>query len=119
MTASELRELCLGLPGAREEFPFRPQLSVFKVGQRTSELATRLLRPRVSSVSITNALARLEVEEQRDGQPSIYGLRRGTLILEPESGPGPEHSYRLMLRLTILGRAGPVPRAASDNSPSA
>ncbi len=39
------------------------------------------------------------MEEQRAEQPSIYGLRRGTLILEPESGPGPEHSYRLMLRV--------------------
>jgi hypothetical protein len=42
---------------------------------------------------------RLEVEQQTAGQPSIYTLRRGTLILEPESGPGPEHSWRLMLRV--------------------
>jgi len=38
------------------------------------------------------------VEEQRPGQPSIYTLRHGTLILEPEPGP-PEHSWRLMLRV--------------------
>ena len=31
MTARALRELCLGFPGAVEEFPFRPGLSVFKV----------------------------------------------------------------------------------------
>lgn len=32
MTAAELRERCLGLPGAVEEFPFSPGVSVFKVG---------------------------------------------------------------------------------------
>lgn len=34
MTGAELRHLCLGLAGAREEFPFRPELSVFKVEKR-------------------------------------------------------------------------------------
>ncbi len=29
---SELRELCLALPGAGEEFPFGDEVSVFKVG---------------------------------------------------------------------------------------
>jgi predicted DNA-binding protein (MmcQ/YjbR family) len=33
-TGAELRELCLALPGAGEEFPFRPELSVFKVAGR-------------------------------------------------------------------------------------
>jgi hypothetical protein len=33
--------------------------------------------------------------------PSIYTLRRGTLILEPEpkTDPGSERTYRLMLRV--------------------
>jgi hypothetical protein len=40
------------------------------------------------------------VEQQGAGQPSIYTLRHGTLILEPESGlPGPELSWRLMRRV--------------------
>jgi predicted DNA-binding protein (MmcQ/YjbR family) len=39
MTGAELRELCLGLPGAREEFPFRPQLSVFKVAGKVFALS--------------------------------------------------------------------------------
>jgi hypothetical protein len=39
------------------------------------------------------------VEERGAGQPSIYTLRPGTLMLEPESGPGPELSYRLMMRV--------------------
>ncbi len=39
MTGPELRALCLGLPGAREEFPFRPLLSVFKVGGKMFALS--------------------------------------------------------------------------------
>ena len=65
-------------------------------------LEARIRDPRTAArdlASLTNALARLEVEEQRAGQPSIYTLRHGTVILEPESGPGPEHSWRLMLRV--------------------
>ena len=34
MTGRELKEICLSLPDAREEFPFRPSLSVFKAGGR-------------------------------------------------------------------------------------
>ena len=65
-------------------------------------LEARIRDPRTAArdlASLTNALARLEVEEQRAGQPSIYTLRHGTVILEPESGPGPELSWRLMLRV--------------------
>lgn len=65
-------------------------------------LEARIRDPRTAArdlASLTNALARLEVEEQGAGQPSIYTLRHGTLILEPESGPGPEHSWRLILRV--------------------
>jgi hypothetical protein len=65
-------------------------------------LEARIRNPRTAArdlASLTNALARLEVEEQRAGQPSIYTLRHGTLILESESGPGPELSYRLIRRV--------------------
>jgi len=42
--------------------------------------------------SLTNALARLKEEETLVSGPSIYTLRRGTLILEPEpkTDPGSE-----------------------------
>jgi predicted DNA-binding protein (MmcQ/YjbR family) len=39
MTPNELRTLCLNLPGAREEFPFRPLLSVFKTGEKMFALS--------------------------------------------------------------------------------
>jgi hypothetical protein len=60
-------------------------------------LETRIRDPRTSArdlASLTNALDRLKVAKQR---ASVYSLRRGTLILEPESGP--KRTYRLMLRV--------------------
>jgi len=40
VNGAELRDLCLGLPGVREEFPFRPELSVFKVAGKVFALST-------------------------------------------------------------------------------
>jgi predicted DNA-binding protein (MmcQ/YjbR family) len=49
MTADELRAACLGHLGAREEFPFGPETSVFKVGKKMFALsALRAERLRVS-----------------------------------------------------------------------
>ena len=39
MTGAELRELCLALVGAREEFPFSPQVSVFKTAGKIFALS--------------------------------------------------------------------------------
>jgi predicted DNA-binding protein (MmcQ/YjbR family) len=39
MNASELKELCLALPGAGEEFPFNDEVSVFKVGGKMFALS--------------------------------------------------------------------------------
>jgi predicted DNA-binding protein (MmcQ/YjbR family) len=39
LTGAELRELCLGLPDAREEFPFSPQVSVFKTAGKIFALS--------------------------------------------------------------------------------
>ncbi len=38
VNGARLRALCLALPGTREEFPFRPDLSVFKVGGKVFAL---------------------------------------------------------------------------------
>jgi predicted DNA-binding protein (MmcQ/YjbR family) len=45
VNAEALRGLCLGLDGACEEFPFRPDLSVFKVGGRMFALSALAERP--------------------------------------------------------------------------
>jgi predicted DNA-binding protein (MmcQ/YjbR family) len=39
MTAPELRAFCLALAGAVEEFPFRPEVSVFKVAGKIFAIA--------------------------------------------------------------------------------
>ena len=45
MTGSHLRQLCLGLADAREEFPFRPDLAVFKVGEKMFALSALSEQP--------------------------------------------------------------------------
>jgi len=39
MRSDQLKRLCLGRPGAVEEFPFTPDVSVFKVGGRMFALS--------------------------------------------------------------------------------
>jgi predicted DNA-binding protein (MmcQ/YjbR family) len=39
MTAPQLRAFCLALDGAVEEFPFRPEISVFKVAGKIFAIA--------------------------------------------------------------------------------
>lgn len=56
MTGSELRELCLGLPGAREDFPFRPEVSVFKVGDKMFAVSTLAEEPLKVSVKCNPVL---------------------------------------------------------------
>lgn len=67
MNGSELRELCLGLPGAREEFPFRPGVSVFKVGAKMFALSTLADEPLQVSVKCDPVLG----EQLRGTYPSI------------------------------------------------
>jgi predicted DNA-binding protein (MmcQ/YjbR family) len=45
MTAAALRKLCLRFPGAIEDFPFSPGVSVFKVGGKMFALTALEERP--------------------------------------------------------------------------
>lgn len=45
MRAAELKKVCLGLPGAVEEFPFDPGTSVFKVAGRMFALTPLRVKP--------------------------------------------------------------------------
>ncbi|MFH0175802.1 MmcQ/YjbR family DNA-binding protein [Streptomyces cacaoi] len=45
MTPRELRALCLSFNAAVEDFPFRPEVSVFKVGGKLFALTTLDARP--------------------------------------------------------------------------
>ena len=66
-TGAELRELCLALPGAGEEFPFRPELSVFKVSGRMFALCALSEEPLRVSVKCDPELG----EQLRFTHPSI------------------------------------------------
>jgi predicted DNA-binding protein (MmcQ/YjbR family) len=67
LTAARLRRHCLALPGAGEEFPFRPDLSVFKVSGKVFALSPLGDRPLRISLKCEPALA----EQLRDTYPSI------------------------------------------------
>jgi predicted DNA-binding protein (MmcQ/YjbR family) len=67
LTAGRLRRHCLNLPGAAEEFPFRPDLSVFKVSGKVFALTPLKDRPLRVSLKCEPALA----EQLRDTYPAI------------------------------------------------
>ena len=67
LTADTLRQHCLEFPGAAEEFPFSPGLSVFKVAGKVFALSPLRQRPLRVSLKCEPALA----EQLRDTYPSI------------------------------------------------
>jgi predicted DNA-binding protein (MmcQ/YjbR family) len=67
LTGAELRERCLALRGAGEEFPFRPELSVFKVGGKMFALSALSEEPLRVSVKCDPGLG----EQLRFTHPSI------------------------------------------------
>jgi predicted DNA-binding protein (MmcQ/YjbR family) len=67
LTPAQLRRRCLELPGAVEEFPFRPDLSVFKVHGKVFALAPLKSKPLRISLKCEPALA----EQLRDTYPEI------------------------------------------------
>jgi predicted DNA-binding protein (MmcQ/YjbR family) len=67
ITPAQLRRSCLDLPGAAEDFPFRPDLSVFKVSGKVFALAPLKDAPLRVSLKCEPALA----EQLRDTYPGI------------------------------------------------
>ena len=57
MDQHELKTACLALPGAREEFPFGDEVSVFKVGGKMFALSSLDGRPLQLSVKCDPELA--------------------------------------------------------------
>lgn len=89
LTATELRRLCLALPGAREEFPFRPGLSVFKVGDRMFALSPLDEEPLRVSVKCDPELG----EQLRHTYPSIspgYHLNKRHWLTLTADGSTPD-----------------------------
>lgn len=67
MTAEELREWCLSMPGAIEDFPFGAGVSVFKVGGKMFALSRLAAEPLQVSVKCDPTLA----QALRDSYTSI------------------------------------------------
>ncbi len=67
MTAPALKKLCLSFPGAVEEFPFNPEVSVFKVEGKMFALGNLDQRPLQVSLKCEPALA----EQLRRSYPAI------------------------------------------------
>ena len=88
MTGEELRDLCLSLPGSREEFPFRPEISVFKVGKKMFALSALDSAPLQVSVKC---------------EPELGEQLRGTY---DEIEPGYHLNKRHWLTITLGGAAG-------------
>lgn len=57
MESAALRKLCLGLPGAVEEFPFSEGVSVFKVGGKIFALSSLVEEPLQVSLKCEPELA--------------------------------------------------------------
>jgi len=78
MDARELREFCLGFPGAVEEFPFDPDTSVFKVasevdGARHPAKMFALSRLRAEQLSVSLKCEPVLALQLRAGYPQITG----------------------------------------------
>ena len=67
LTSAKLRDRCLRFPGAGEEFPFAPGLSVFKVAGKVFALSRLEERPLTVSLKCEPELA----EQLRDSYPAI------------------------------------------------
>lgn len=78
MDARELREFCLGFPGAVEDFPFDPDTSVFKVaseveGARHPAKMFALTRLRALPLSVSLKCDPVLALQLRAGYPQITG----------------------------------------------
>jgi predicted DNA-binding protein (MmcQ/YjbR family) len=97
VTAAELRDACLALPGATETFPFGPENSVFKVSGKVFAISPlRHENPLRVSLKCEPGLA----EQLRAGHPAItpgYHLNKrhwNTVVLD---GSVPDAMVRDMI----------------------
>jgi predicted DNA-binding protein (MmcQ/YjbR family) len=75
VTAAALRRFCLTQPGAREEFPFGPDTSVFKVGGKMFALAQLKRKPLNVSVKCEPELG-AQLRGTYDGIEPGYHLNK-------------------------------------------
>jgi predicted DNA-binding protein (MmcQ/YjbR family) len=113
VTAQELRKLCLGLPGTREEFPFRPEVSVFKVGGKIFAISTLPEQPLSVSVKCEPGLA----EQLRATHPAIvpgYHLNKRHWITITADGSVPDTLVADLVTDSYHVVAAALPRATKS-----
>jgi predicted DNA-binding protein (MmcQ/YjbR family) len=121
VTGDELRAWCLSLPGAAEEFPFAPGLSVFKVARKVFALSPLSAQPLTVSVKCDPELA----ESLRASYASIvpgYHLNKRHWITVTANADVPdamvleliEDSYDLVGGVSRAQDAGSSPRGRGD-----
>lgn len=105
MNRDDVLELCAGLPGAAEDYPFGDGLAVFKVGGRMFALVPLEGSPASVNLKCDPALAR----ELRDRYPAVRpGYHQdkrhwNTVVLDGSLGADEvrdliDHSYDLVVR---------------------
>jgi predicted DNA-binding protein (MmcQ/YjbR family) len=117
VTARELQDLCLALPGAIEDFPFGPETSVFRVGGKMFGLSALAGRPLHVSLKCEPELA-VELRATYAAIAPGYHLNKRHWITVTLDGSLPdemlrdlvEDSYALVAR---RGRCDPS-RGRSD-----
>jgi predicted DNA-binding protein (MmcQ/YjbR family) len=113
MTAAGLRRFCLGRAGASEEFPFRPQTSVFKVAGKMFALSALGSRPLKVSLKCEPELAEALRDSYAEIQPGYHLNKRhwNTVALD---GSLPDSMVRDMIEdsydLVVAG----LPRATRE-----
>jgi predicted DNA-binding protein (MmcQ/YjbR family) len=89
VTAEELRDLCLSLPGSREEFPFRPEISVFKVGKKMFALSALDASPLQVSVKCEPELG-VQLRNSYSGIVPGYHLNKRHWLTVDADGSVPD-----------------------------
>jgi predicted DNA-binding protein (MmcQ/YjbR family) len=94
--AAALRELCLSFPGARETFPFGPETSVFKVGEKMFALSALGAEELQVSLKCEPHLAQALRETHAAVRPGWHLNKRhwNTVVLD---GSLPERLVREMI----------------------
>jgi predicted DNA-binding protein (MmcQ/YjbR family) len=93
VTPAQLRRLCLAFPSAEETFPFGPETSVFKVGEKMFALAQLKQKPLKLSVKCEPELG----EELRGSYEEIepgYHLNKRHWLTVTCGGEAPDELVR-------------------------
>lgn len=93
MTADELRELCLALPGAQETFPFNADTSVFKAGAKMFALSALSDEPLAVSVKCDPDYAE-ELRAAHDAIVPGYHLNKRHWVTVTLGGDAPDALVR-------------------------